>query len=473
MQPSALSTRERHWRRRDGLVALLALAAFTIVLFAAAATATAQAAVVSGWRRQASTTHVGLWGVSFVNEHDGWAVGDSGTILATTDGGTVWRKQNSSTSANLTGVVFVTAKDGWAVGYQPAPAVGYPAQPGATGTHVIFLSNTGVILHTTDGGVTWRPQTVPRTCPPLSAVSFTNSDDGWVVGADGTVLTTRDGGASWQPVTSPSAEDDFVAVVFRSAERGWLLGVDQATGYGHIYATVNGGATWQLEGWETPLYLTGLAFPDTEHGWAVGANGAIIATTDGGSTWFPQASKTTVDLNAASFPDERHGWAVGTTPEGAAIIATSNGGSTWTRQLVSASADLNAVTFVDTTHGWAVGENGVIVATTNGGRPRTVASLTIHLGKLQRGALRLGRDLSVDGSVTPATLTGRVSLTVERLHNRRWHVVATVGRTLSARGLYRWTYKPRERGTDRIRASLAETVAHTAAITHWLSFRVE
>ena len=75
--------------------------------------------------------------------------------------------------------------------------------------------------------------------------------------------------------------------------------------------------------------LSGVAFSDANHGWAVGAGGTIIATTDGGATWNPQTSNVTADLSGVAFSDADHGWAVGA---GGTIIATSDGGATWNPQ---------------------------------------------------------------------------------------------------------------------------------------------
>ena len=84
------------------------------------------------WSPQASGTGSNLAGVSFVNVDRGWAVGDSGTILATGNGGATWSAQASGTANNLAGVSFVEASHGWAVGAG------------------------GTILATGDGGATWR-----------------------------------------------------------------------------------------------------------------------------------------------------------------------------------------------------------------------------------------------------------------------------------------------------------------------------
>jgi photosystem II stability/assembly factor-like uncharacterized protein len=57
-----------------------------------------------------------LLAVSFVDANIGTAVGDSGTILRTSDGGDSWTLQSSGTHAALLGVSFVDANTGTAVG---------------------------------------------------------------------------------------------------------------------------------------------------------------------------------------------------------------------------------------------------------------------------------------------------------------------------------------------------------------------
>ena len=76
-----------------------------------------------------------LNGVKFISSTVGWAVGEFGTILYTTDGGTTWTTQTSGTTDDLMDVSFIDANNGWIVGWY------------------------GTILNTTDGGTTWNPQT--------------------------------------------------------------------------------------------------------------------------------------------------------------------------------------------------------------------------------------------------------------------------------------------------------------------------
>ncbi len=82
-----------------------------------------------GWFNQVSGTTNLLRGVSFSDANNRTAVGNYGTILRTTNGGTYWTSQLSGTSNDLGGVSFTDANTGTVVG-------GY-----------------GTILRTTNGGV--------------------------------------------------------------------------------------------------------------------------------------------------------------------------------------------------------------------------------------------------------------------------------------------------------------------------------
>lgn len=59
--------------------------------------------------------------------------------------------------------------------------------------------------------------------------------------------------------------------------------------------------------------LTGVAFPDDRHGWAVGHWGVVLYTEDGGDSWKLQRSDLANDqpLFSVYFRNEMEGWAVG------------------------------------------------------------------------------------------------------------------------------------------------------------------
>ena len=67
------------------------------------------------WRNPMPPAHT-LNDMYFLDAHTGWAVGESGVVLKTTDGGATWTVKNAGTTAPLRSVHFVDAHRGWAIG---------------------------------------------------------------------------------------------------------------------------------------------------------------------------------------------------------------------------------------------------------------------------------------------------------------------------------------------------------------------
>jgi hypothetical protein len=120
---------------------------------------------------QSSGTSNHLYGVSFTDANTGTAVGGSGTILRTTNGGSSWISQSSGTTNSLMSVSFTDANTGTVVG-------GY-----------------GMILRTTNAGSSWISQS-SGTTNWLYGVSFTDANTGTAVGDYGTILRTNTGGVT-------------------------------------------------------------------------------------------------------------------------------------------------------------------------------------------------------------------------------------------------------------------------------------
>jgi hypothetical protein len=100
--------------------------------------------------------------------------------------------------------------------------------------------------------------------------------------------------------------------------------------------------------------------------------------------------------------------------------------------------------------------------------------LTLKLSGLTGGVLKFGKRLTAKGAVTPTSLVGsKVKLTVQQKKHRTWVKVKGVARTIGATGAYSWKYKPAKKGSYRMQATIAKTVAHTAATTKWLKFKVK
>jgi photosystem II stability/assembly factor-like uncharacterized protein len=74
-----------------------------ILFFLLALSAPISAQLIS----QNNETSTTLNSVYFIDANNGWAVGQNGTVLRTTNGGDNWASQNSHTNGDLKAVYFV------------------------------------------------------------------------------------------------------------------------------------------------------------------------------------------------------------------------------------------------------------------------------------------------------------------------------------------------------------------------------
>jgi photosystem II stability/assembly factor-like uncharacterized protein len=232
------------------------------------------------WERQSSGTVYSLRAVSFTDANTGTVVGDSGTILRTTNGGTTWISQTSGTMNNLQGVSFINSNIGTAVG------------------------ESGTILRTTNGGTTWTSQLIQDTDPKtdkLYGVSFTDAETGTAVGytsyvsnispsigPGGIILRTTDGGITWHSEPTPYVSTIFsgcplLGVSFTDANTGTVVGADTIGFAGVIWRITPDSAAWINQSFRNNGFY-GVCFTDANTGTVVGENGTIFHTTTGGVT---------------------------------------------------------------------------------------------------------------------------------------------------------------------------------------------
>ncbi len=179
----------------------------------------------STWFEQSSGVTQDLADIVALDTENVWAVGNDGTIITTSDGGSTWRSQNSGTSESLHAAAFADVDNGLAVG------------------------GGGVILRTTDGGGTWS--TVGSgTSERLLSVAFVGTK-AVAVGEDGTVTRSDDAGISWRTLD--------VAYVLEGDAPGEPVALRET--------------------------LRGVGLVDEQRGFAYGNNGLMLETLDGGESW--------------------------------------------------------------------------------------------------------------------------------------------------------------------------------------------
>ena len=106
--------------------------------------------------------------------------------------------------------------------------------------------------------------------------------------------------------------------------------------------------------------------------------------------------------------------------------------------------------------------------------PPISPEITLKLSGLKHGAIKHGKRLTAKGVVTPTSLAGsRLTLTAQLKKGRKWVKAKTAAATISSAGAYSWKYKPRKKGTYRLRGTIAKTADHVAAKTAWRSFKVK
>ncbi|HXA43583.1 MAG TPA: YCF48-related protein [Candidatus Solibacter sp.] len=304
-------------------------------------------------------TGIALYGVKFVSNTQGWAVGARGTILTTGNGGTTWSTQGSGvTTKDLYAVWFASASTGWAVG------------------------QGGTVLSTTNGGTTWSAQT-SGVSTDLYGVVATSTSNVWAVGQSGVIRVTSNGGTAWSSQTSNTTNNLYAVSASSTSTNIWTVGQGGVIRLNPSASTASA-FSWTIQTSPTTKDLYGVSQAGSGNkgnaAFAVGQSGTFLSVKDGGnpSAWQPMSAPNgfTGDLYAVSaISGCSHAWAVG--PGASIINYTDSAGNcngngfagAWTAQTPPSgfTNDLAGVGFSDATHGWAVGQVGSIANTSTGG----------------------------------------------------------------------------------------------------------
>lgn len=276
-------------------------------------------------------------------------VPDPTAVFATADGGRTWKESAPFTVAGgaLVQVTFTDATDGWLLADSGSDRAGHPlawlyrtadgrhwtpaasaAPPGSDGSNnmcqklgLAFASATTgwlhvgcrsgeFLVHSTDGGSTWQPQSLPLTSdcamPGARCTVFGPQLSGGTafvtIAPESTtpapsLLASSDLGQAWQQIALPSGAGQYPQVRFFTPASGLLVAMGSQQALGAVfYTTDDGGRTWS-------------AVPQGRHFTQLGAS-ADFASTQDGVVWI-QAN----DAQGATPPP---------------LYATADSGRTWT-----------------------------------------------------------------------------------------------------------------------------------------------
>ena len=196
-------------------------AALAMAAVASCATQSSAAPLPAGWHTEHSGTTSTLYDASCLSASRCFAVGDAGTLLATTDGGRTWHHQASPTKAPLYRIACALPASCYAIARPDTIVMTHDA--GAHWTkrtlpiHVPGLSLAGCVVGdgtSPQGEMPCRLGLLDISCPSASTCyAVATAASGWDTdpispgsgpGPGSSLWLTRDGGAKWTRQSIPS-----------------------------------------------------------------------------------------------------------------------------------------------------------------------------------------------------------------------------------------------------------------------------
>jgi photosystem II stability/assembly factor-like uncharacterized protein len=210
--------------------------------------------------------------IKFTSESTGYLSTNDGSIYQTRDGARSWAKQKADSPMPVYGFSFINDSEGWAVGGRS----NCNYLNAVTGCIPIGA----LVLHTKDAGQTWESVTVPGAQPnELTSVFFINSNVGFAVGKKSIIRTTN-AGVTWDVKVMNDISGDMRHVRFFDEMNGLILST-----WGIMLRTTDGGDSW--EQCNFPIQ-GGNSLTVTNSNIAFAATGqAIQKSSDLGKTWHP------------------------------------------------------------------------------------------------------------------------------------------------------------------------------------------
>ena len=163
-------------------------------------------------------TNVDIYGIDFIDEEKGFAVGANGLIIATIDGGLTWELRDPPEEFRE-----FTFYDLLFFGWQGNP------------TSLLVVGENGTLIQSSGTGASaigyiWRVPSEESDHPTgttntIRSMSGSSRFKYWVVGDDNYIALTEDGGNSFYNQSQPQTSGvDFTGVSFSNGFDGFLVG---------------------------------------------------------------------------------------------------------------------------------------------------------------------------------------------------------------------------------------------------------
>jgi photosystem II stability/assembly factor-like uncharacterized protein len=192
-----------------------------------------------------------------------------------------------------------------------------------------------VIVHTVDGGRTWKELSASRTHAVEPSFAFLNPKVGWIsyMNESGEYVAkhTVDGGNHWK-----TQGLGVQLVKFFNEREGYGYGFCK-TEKQCFFRTTDGGRTWAESGVLETKFVGNAFFLNSQTGWIAGMNEGktlILRTVDGGAHWDATkvyAGPDIADVRDVFFLNDHRGWFISWAfnDDGTRLFKTEDGGKTW------------------------------------------------------------------------------------------------------------------------------------------------
>ena len=291
------------------------------------------------WIQKQSPVNTWLLKCSFADTLNGWACGELGVIIHTSNGGDNWVLQFSNADYLMEDICFINSRVGWCIG-----------------NDYIYLRS--IVFNTTNGGLNWNVNPYPDTNLILNAIYFLDSLNGYMGGYGGTILKTTDAGNVWNlmevdsslyfkyPVKSFSFFNSRIGVAYGGFFE-WAGIIWKTTNYGYNWTSllaapepifdvlyidsvnaigsvgdydIGSGIVTTKDNWNNCNYNwlgfwgvgQAIAKRTRDEIWIpLGFSQSWCVSTDAGLQWQGISNNDSDAVYDAVFIDSTHGWAVG------------------------------------------------------------------------------------------------------------------------------------------------------------------